>query len=75
MWAGVCLHNGAKGEVVYFIYKNEAGPRSGNLTEAVVVQFSVLYDILKHFFQRYLLLFQYQLYVVNEKSQVVTVLF
>ena len=46
-WADVGLNIDAKGEVVCFIYKDESGPRSGNLPEAVVVQFHGLYIFLK----------------------------
>ena len=44
LWANYGIHIGAKGEVVYFIYKGKSGPRNGNLTEGVVVQFHELYD-------------------------------
>lgn len=42
LWAEVGLHNGARGKVVDFVYKDSSGPRSGVLPEAVVVQFRAL---------------------------------
>ena len=44
LWANIGLHNGSTGKVVNFIYKYESVPRSGDIPEAVVVQFYELYD-------------------------------
>ena len=49
MWNKVGLHNGAKGEVVDFIYKDKYMPRSGNLPEAVVAEFFELDDYIETF--------------------------
>ena len=39
LWTYVVIQNGANGTVIDFVYKNAVCPRSGKLTEAVVVQF------------------------------------
>ena len=39
LWTEVGLHNGAKGKVVDFVYMGYGGPRTGGVSEAVVVQF------------------------------------
>ena len=49
MWANIGPNNGAKGEVVGFIYKYEFGPRIINLTEAVFVQVDELYNGIEAF--------------------------
>ena len=38
-WSEVGLHNGARGKVVYFVYKDSSEPQSGVLPKAMVVQF------------------------------------
>ena len=42
VWTEVGLHNGAKGKVIDFVYVDASGPLSGNVPEAVVVQFHSL---------------------------------
>ena len=42
LWTYVEIQNGAKGTIIDFVYKNAECPRSGKLTEAVVVQFCEL---------------------------------
>ena len=37
--ANVGLHNDATGDVVNFVFKNEEGPISGNIPEAVLYNF------------------------------------
>ena len=49
MWSDHGLYISDNGEVVDFIYEDKSGPRSGNITEAVVVQFCELYDDIEHF--------------------------
>ena len=39
LWTYVVIQNGANGTVIDFVCKNAVCPRSGKLTEAVVVQF------------------------------------
>ena len=43
------MYNGAKGDVLDFIYKDKAGKRNGNITEAIVVQSCELDDNFKPF--------------------------
>ena len=43
LWDRVGLNNGAKGDVVYFLYKYEAVTRIGNLHEDFVVKCGKLY--------------------------------
>ena len=48
-WANVGMYNGAKGDVLAFIYKDKSGKRNGNITEAIVVQSCELDDNFKPF--------------------------
>ena len=49
MWENFGINNGAKGEVVDFIYKDEYIPSSGNIPESVFVNFCRLYDDIESF--------------------------
>ena len=53
LWTPIGLHNGARGEVIYFVYMNLDGTRSHTFPEAVVVQFSHLDIYMPDFLEDY----------------------
>ena len=44
IWAEAGLHNGAERKVINFVYQDTNGPKNGDFTEAVVVQFIELQE-------------------------------
>ena len=66
LWAYFGIQNGAKGTVI-FVYKNAECPRSGKLTEAVVVQFCELDSEFMTFIPGLLLTFAIKVHSVEWK--------
>ena len=52
LWTDAGLHNCAKGTFIYFVYNNYEDTRSGELSEAVVVQICELYSEVVNFTPR-----------------------